>query len=178
MALHRLVAIYQSRLYSFIFRIVADATVAEDIVQETWLSVFERRDAYQPTFRFSTWLFTIARRRALSELRRRSVRSVVRSLTGRNRDGESEQIETPQQTFAAPDEMADRVILTKMVEQALAKLAPRQREVVLLRDIEGFENEEIAEILGWTLKPGAIRKRVFDAREAFRRAMLDLGYQE
>lgn len=177
-ALNRLIGLYNGKLYSFIFRIVGDASTAEDIAQETWLTLYERRAGYRPTFKFSTWLFTIARRKALSELRRRNVRSMVRSLTFQGKGGETEEIETPQMTFHAPDAMADGAILGKMVESALAKLSPQQREIVLLRDIEGFEPEEIATIMRWSLKPGALRKRIFDAREAFRRAMLAQGYRE
>lgn len=177
-ALDRLFELYNGKLYSFIVRIVADASTAEDIVQETWMTLYERRGSYQPTFKFSTWLFTIARRKALSELRRRNVRSVVRSLTSQSKGGEQEEIEMPQSTFFGPDAMTDGAILGRMVERALARLSPQQREVVMLRDIEGFEPEEIAQILQWTLKPGALRKRIFDAREAFRRAMIALGYKE
>jgi len=179
-ALDRLFELYNGKLYSFIFRIVADASTAEDIVQETWLTLYERRASYQPTFKFSTWLFTIARRKALSELRRRNVRSVVRSLTTQSKGGDEGggELEMPQSTFFGPDAMTDGAILGRMVERALAKLSPQQREVVVLRDIEGFEPEEIAQILQWTLKPGALRKRIFDAREAFRRAMIALGYKE
>ncbi len=177
-ALNRLFALYNPKLYSFIVRIVGDSTSAEDIVQETWMTLYERRLGYQPTFKFSTWLFTIARRKALSELRRRSVRSAVRSLTFQSKAGESEELETPQNTFCGPDAMADGAILSRMVEMALAKLAPQHREIVILRDIEGFESDEIAQILQWSLKPGALRKRIFDAREAFRKAMLALGYNE
>lgn len=177
-ALDRLFSLYNGKLYSFIFRIVGDAVTAEDIVQETWLTLYERKGGYQPTFKFSTWLFTIARRKALSELRRRSVRSAVRSLTFQSKGGESEDMETPQNTFCGPDVVADGVLLSKIVEVALAKLSPQHREIVILRDIEGFESEEIAKILQWNLKPGALRKRIFDAREAFRKAMASLGYKE
>jgi RNA polymerase sigma-70 factor (ECF subfamily) len=176
-ALHRLVAMYNAKLYSFVVRIVGDRSSAEDVVQETWMSLFEKRETYQSTYKFSTWLFTIARRKALSELRRRSVRAIVRPFTfGSGSD--AVEIEPPQATFTGPDSATDSVILMAMIERALATLAPHQREIVMLRDIEGFENEEIAEILQWTLKPGAIRKRVFDAREAFRRAMIAIGYTE
>lgn len=178
LALQRLVAMYNGKLFSFVVRIVGDATTAEDIVQETWLSLYERRASYRPTHRFSTWLFTIARRKALSELRRRNVRSIVRSLTKVDRNGGTHDVEFPQQMFCDPDASANSAIVAGLVEQALASLTPQQREIVMLRDIEGFENEEIAEILQWTLKPGAIRKRVFDAREAFRRAMIDRGFKE
>jgi RNA polymerase sigma-70 factor (ECF subfamily) len=177
-ALRPLVALYNQKLFSFVLRMVGDAPASEDIVQETWLSLYERRASYTPTHRFSTWLFTIARRKALSELRRRKVRVIVRSMTSVDRDGESRQLEPAQGTFAAPDASADGALVTVMVERALERLSPQQREIVLLRDVEGFDNEEIAQILQWSIRPGAVRKRVFDAREAFRRAMLELGYRE
>jgi RNA polymerase sigma-70 factor (ECF subfamily) len=176
-ALRLLVDLYNQKLFTFIVRMIGDAPATEDIVQETWLSLYQRRSSYTPTHRFSTWLFTIARRKALSELRRRKVRSMVRSMTS-ERDGETRQFETPQGTFAAPDACADGAIVSVMVERALERLSPQQREIVLLRDVEGFDNEEIARILEWSIRPGAVRKRVFDAREAFRRAMLELGYLE
>lgn len=177
-ALHRLFALYNGKLYNYIHRIVGDAESAEDIVQETWLSLYERREGYQPIHRFSTWLFTIARRKALSEIRRRKVRAVVRSLTAMAERRNGEEYEAPQRTFSDPDAVADGRIVAAMVERALARLSAQHREIVMLRDVEGFENEEIAEILGWSAKPGAIRKRVFDAREAFRKAMAELGYEE
>lgn len=177
-ALNRLFALYNSKLFSFVVRIVADPPVAEDIVQETWLTLYEHRMSYQPTYRFSTWLFTIARRKALSELRRRNVRSVVRSLTFSRRGEESIDIDPPQSTFCGPDASADGALVARLVERALATLTAGQREIVLLRDVEGFDNEEIAAILGWTVKPGALRKRIFDAREAFRKAMIEVGYSE
>lgn len=177
-ALHKLFALYNGKLFNYIHRIVGDAESAEDIVQETWLSLYERRSGYQPIHRFSTWLFTIARRKALSEIRRRKVRGVVRSLTAMADRRSGEEFEVTQKTFAGPDVVTDGRIVAAMVERALARLTHAQKEIILLRDIEGFENEEIAEILGWSLKPGAIRKRVFDAREAFRKAMVDLGFQE
>lgn len=177
-ALSQLIALYNQKLFSFVIRMIGDAPATEDILQETWLSLYERRESYTPTHRFSTWLFTIARRKALSELRRRRVRAMVRSMTTSDHDGESRQLEPAQATFAAPDASADGALVSVIVERALERLTPQQREIVLLRDVEGFDNEEIARILEWGIRPGAVRKRVFDAREAFRRAMLELGYRE
>lgn len=178
-ALRRLFAHYNGRLFTFVVRIVRDNEVAEDIVQETWLSLYESRDRYRATYRFSTWLFTIARRKALSELRRRKVRSIVRSMTTR-RDGEDDTtLELPQGTFRQPDAEASGALLSTLIDRALERLTPAQREIVVLRDIEGLDNDEIAQILDWgSLKPGTIRKRVFDAREAFRREMIRQGVRE
>jgi len=177
-ALKGLVAHYNDRLYSFTFRIVRHQETAEDIVQETWLSLYESRARYKPTYRFSTWLFTIARRKALSELRRRKVRSIVRSLTSRREGEEEVTAEIPQATFHLPDAEASGAILSELIEQALSRLSPMHREIIVLRDIEGMENEEVADVLGWNLKSGAVRKRVFDARTAFRQEIIALGVLE
>lgn len=174
-ALPAMYRLYNGRLYSFILRMVHDRETAEDIVQEAWLSVYQSRDRYESTYRFSTWLFTIARRKALSEIRRRKVRSIVRSLRV-SRPGEEETtLEVPQDTFRQPDADASGSVLATYIEQALDRLSVNHREIIMLRDVEGLENEEVAEILGWNVKPGALRKRIFDARSAFRREMERLG---
>lgn len=177
-ALQSLFSLYNPRLYNFTLRIVNDPVVAEDLVQETWLSLYESKHRYRSTHRFSTWLFTIARRKALSELRRRKVRSVVRSLTGRREGEEETTMEVPQHTFRSPEAVASGAVLGELIAIAMERITPAQREIIMLRDMEGLENDEIAEVLGWTLKPGAIRKRVFDARAAFRREMIALGAVE
>ena len=176
-ALVGLVEIYHARLFHFVRRIVGDVSTTEDLIQETWMSLYERRQSYESTYRFSTWLFTIARRKALSELRRRRVRSIIRPIS-RSGEGAATEIPLPQRTFCDPDVHTDEAILAGMIERALAMIPPHQREIVMLRDVEGLENEEIAQVLGWNLKPGTIRKRVFDARAAFRHAMLSLGYDD
>ncbi len=174
-ALPAMYRLYNGRLYSFIHRMVHDRETAEDIVQEAWLSVYQSRDRYESTYRFSTWLFTIARRKALSEIRRRKVRSIVRSLRV-SRPGEEETtLEIPQDTFRQPDAEASGSVLSSYIERALDHLSENHREIIMLRDVEGLENEEVAEILGWNIKPGALRKRIFDARSAFRREMERLG---
>jgi RNA polymerase sigma-70 factor (ECF subfamily) len=178
LALQQLFSLYNSRLFSFLLRILGDVQTAEDVLQETWLTLYEHRSSYKPTHRFSTWIFTVARRKALSELRRRKVRSIVRSMTASDGEAMNESMEFSQRTFSSPDASADDAIFDALVERALGRLTEHQREIVMLRDVEGFDNEEIAGILQWNLKPGAIRKRVFDAREAFRKAMLELGYNE
>lgn len=174
--LAKLFDLYNAKLFSFTVRIVVDQQAAEDIVQETWVTLYEHRHSYEPTFRFSTWLFTIARRKALSEIRKRNVRSVVRSLSPSRWGDDPRTVEHPQAVYCGPDVSADGALVAAMVQRALDRLSPQHREIVVLRDVEGFENEELARILGWEVKPGALRKRIFDARAAFRRAMALEGY--
>jgi RNA polymerase sigma-70 factor (ECF subfamily) len=174
-AMSSLVRMYNDRLYNFTLRIVSQAQAAEDIVQETWLSLYEHRERYEPTWRFSTWLFTIARRKALSELRRRKVRSIVKPLTSRKKGEEEVRLEIAQEMFHSPESEASGAVLSELIDVALSRLSDLHRQIVVLRDIEGLENDEVADVLGWSIKPGAIRKRVFDARAAFREEMIRLG---
>lgn len=178
-ALARLMELYNFRLYSFIYRIIRDTVTVEDIIQETWIRVYEHRFDYMLTYKFSTYLFTIARRKALSEIRRRNVRSIMRSLTQKDQSNDMlEDLDFEQNTFVSPDVFADGKLTAPIVEKALNKIPDHQREIVVLRDVEGFENDEIAEILGWKIPQGTIRKRVHDAREAFKKALIKFGYEE
>ena len=141
--------------------------------------VYEHRFDYMLTYKFSTYLFTIARRKALSEIRRRNVRSIMRSLTQKDQSNDMlEDLDFEQNTFVSPDVFADGKLTAPIVEKALNKIPDHQREIVVLRDVEGFENDEIAEILGWKIPQGTIRKRVHDAREAFKKALIKFGYEE
>jgi len=178
-AMAKLMRLYNQRLYSFIYRIIRDAVTVEDIIQETWIRVYQHRLDYRLDYKFSTYLFTIARRKALSEIRKRNVRSIMRSLSPRDSANETqEDMSVEQKTFVAPDAFADGKLSVPIIEKALAFLPEHQREIVMLRDVEGFENEEIAEILGWNILQGTIRKRVHDAREAFKKALIKFGYVE
>ena len=63
---------YQQPLFNFIFRTLRDEAESDDVAQNVFLQVYKSRQRYQPTAKFSTWLFTIARNLCLNEIRRRS----------------------------------------------------------------------------------------------------------
>mgnify|MGYP002176064319 CR=1 FL=1 len=103
----------------------------------------------------------------------------MRSLTQKDQSNDMlEDLDFEQNTFVSPDVFADGKLTAPIVEKALNKIPDHQREIVVLRDVEGFENDEIAEILGWKIPQGTIRKRVHDAREAFKKALIKFGYEE
>lgn len=157
-AYNKIVRRYQGRLYNFVFRFVGDRETAEDIVQETFLRAFRKREEYRAIANFSTWLFTIAGNLAKSELRRRK-RWRLFSL---HRDEESDTgMELPDDAML-PDQVAESSLADVQIQEAIASLPDNYRQVILLRDVEGMSYQEISEIVKCPV--GTVKSRVNRAR--------------
>jgi RNA polymerase sigma-70 factor (ECF subfamily) len=154
-AFEELVGLYQPRLRYFLARMVGDDHAADDLLQEVWFDVYRGLARLADPGAFAAWLYQVARRRALLELRKR--RHPVSSLEGIDvAEGEGEDDD-----FSAED--AERV------HAALGLLAPEHREVLLLRFVEGMAYEDIARVTGCQL--GTVRSRIHYAKRALRRVM-------
>jgi len=147
--------------YAVALSVVMEPTDAEDVVQDSFISALERLDSCQPD-RFAAWLMRIVRNRAISLQRRRRVRR-------------SEPLEWADGVKSAEDPGTDldRARLREQLLEAMAPLPERQREVLLLHDLEGWRHREIGEALG--MKEGTVRYTLFRARRAVRER---LGYEE
>jgi len=150
---------YKMRLINFVFRFVRDRDLAEEIVQETFLRVFRERKNYERISNFSTWIFTIAGNLAKSELRRRK-RWRFFSIDQQDND-EGAEFEIPD-VSQLPDRMAHDRMIDRAVQDAISSLSSKYKEAVILRDIQGFAYEEIAEIIGCPV--GTVKSRVNRAR--------------
>jgi RNA polymerase sigma-70 factor (ECF subfamily) len=152
---------WAGRVLRFLERMVGEASVAEDLVQETFVRVFRARERYVPEARFSTWLFTIAANAARNELRRPLHRSPHQSL---ETDGAPLEL-------AAGDPPADVVAEARRAGQGLdaafAALPERQREALWLCAVEGLSYAEIAAALATTEK--SVKALVHRARAALAR---------
>lgn len=154
----KIVGRYNGRLYNFIYRFVGDRETAEDIVQETFLRAFRKRDEYRAIANFSTWLFTIAGNLAKSELRRRKRWRMVPA----ERDEETDTgMELPDES-ARPDKVAESSIADVQIQNAINSLSDNYRQVILLRDVEGMSYQEISEIVDCPV--GTVKSRVNRAR--------------
>ncbi len=154
----KIVERYRGRLYNFVYRFVGERETAEDIVQDTFLRAFRKREEYRAIANFSTWLFTIAGNLAKSELRRRK-RWRLFSL---HRDDESDTgFELPDESYR-PDTMAESTIADVQIQQAIQTLPENYRQVILLRDVEGLSYQEISEIVSCPV--GTVKSRVNRAR--------------
>jgi RNA polymerase sigma-70 factor (ECF subfamily) len=161
-----LVERWKHPVIGFIYRTLPDPDEAEDLAQATFVQLWKTAGRYQPTARFSTFLFTIARNLCLNEIRRR-VRHPADSLDEPRPDDEDHplrQIEDRRQPSA--DAEVTRSELFHLVEEALAALPEKQRTALALcRDGE-LSYEEIASVLGTSLQ--ATKSLIHRARETLK----------
>lgn len=153
-----LVRRYQNPLFNYVSRFVGDTTEAEDIVQETFYRLYRNKHYYKEIAKFSTWIYTIAGNLARTELRRKKKRKYFSINFFMSTDKDYD-IPDP---ASSPEEKLDAIVTDEIIQKAITKLAPKFKEVILLRDVQGFSYDEIAEIVDVPL--GTIKSRVNRAR--------------
>ncbi len=153
-AFDMLVRRYKDQLLNFVYRFVGNRSDAEDIVQETFLRVYKNKHYYKEVAKFSTWVYTIAGNLAKTELRRRKRHKIfsVSNFVNEERD-----YDIPD-TEISPDRKVDGTLKEDFIQKAIEKLPPKFKEVIILRDIQGFAYEEISQILNIPL--GTVKSRV------------------
>jgi len=163
-----LVERYKDELTNFARRFVGDGDDADDVVQETFVRVWRKRDSYTPAARFSTWIYTITSNLAKTRLRRLSLRRFVR-LGSTNTEGPV--FDLPDEGVG-PDGAADEALREERIQEALGSLPVRFREVIVLRDIQQLSYEEIVVITGSAM--GTVKSRINRARAMLRDQLRDL----
>lgn len=158
-----LVARHQGPLVGYLTTIVHDAERARDLAQETFLKVFRYASSYRTHSRFTTWLYHIARNVARDELRARKRRP--HHYAASDAGLEQAAAETP----AIEEAIARRdAVLT-----ALGCLGARDRQLIVLRDLEGLSYEEISDRTG--IRLGTVKSGLSRARTRFAQEFARLG---
>jgi RNA polymerase sigma-70 factor (ECF subfamily) len=169
-----LVGRYKNSIVSFLFRFVGDFRTAEDLAQETFLRVFKKIQEYNNSAKFSTWLYTIASNLAKDEFKRRS-RHPAKSLD--SKDGKQTTRSVPQvtadTTSSVPEVRLEHDEVRASVNRALDLLEAHDREILVLKDVQGLSYEEISQILD--LPMGTVKSRISRARVAFKDVWKKLG---
>jgi RNA polymerase sigma-70 factor (ECF subfamily) len=149
--------------YGLALRILRDPSLAEDAVQEAFLAVWRTADRFlAERAKASTWVLTIVHRRAVD---------VVRREERRRADPIEDE---PHPAGEATDEEASLRERRRIVQEALAKLPPEQRQALELAYYGGLTQSELAERLGQPL--GTIKSRMFAALARLRELLVDAGY--
>ena len=157
-AFEALVRTHLRAAYTVALGVTNDPTDAEDVVQDSFIAALERiEDCHDPD-RFSGWLMSIVRNRALNFRRSQNVRAAV-PLT--------DLMTTTSSTN--PEHDATRAFLREDLTAALAALTELQRQVVLLHDLEGYKHREIGDTLG--ISEGASRFHLSTARATLRKKL-------
>ncbi len=148
-AFRELLTRYEKPVFSLVFRMVRDATLAEDLAQEAFVKAFHALGSYDPKYKFSSCLFKIANNLTIDHLRKKQLDTV--SIHGSPHARSSEEAEESQitvtDTAETPEEYTENRQLGTRIEAAIGHLRPEYRTAVLLRHVEGHSYEEVAEIM-------------------------------
>ena len=153
-----LVRRYKDPLLNFIYRYLGDLVESEDIVQETFYRVYKNKHYYKEVAKFSTWIYTIAGNLAKTELRRRKRRKV---FSIHKETAAEKELELPD-LKSDPEKEVNTVITEKIIQKSINSLPQKFKQVIVLRDIQGFSYEEISSIIKVPL--GTVKSRVNRAR--------------
>jgi len=161
---------WQRPIENLCIRMTGDLHRAEDLAQSAFAKIFAKRADWEPTGKFSTFLWRVALNLCHDELRRAKRRSEC-SLDALDEEGDSQSnfiaSEDP-----APDEQADNRERAELVRNALLKLATHYREVVVLRHYEGLKFHEIGEVLA--IPEGTVKSRMAEALTQLNRLLKHL----
>ena len=147
----------------FLYRMVQNQAVSEELAQEVFLRVYRSRTTYEPTAKFTTWLFRIATHVALNSIRDRKKEKGHESLDEEVLDGMARQVADRQHTVE--QEMVREAKLRE-VRQAIETLPAKQRAAVLMHKYEGLDYAQIAGVL--SCSESAVKSLLFRAYESLR----------
>jgi len=147
----------------FLYRMVQNPAVAEELAQEVFLRVYKSRASYEPAAKFTTWLFRIATHVGLNWIRDGRGEKLQRSLDEETSDGASKQV--PDRGPNVEQELVYQAKLRE-VRQAIQSLPAKQRAAVLMHKYEEMEYAQIATVL--SCSESAVKSLLFRAYEALR----------
>jgi RNA polymerase sigma-70 factor (ECF subfamily) len=158
---------YGGKIYGICLRFMANEKEAEDVSQEVWLLISEKLSSFEQNSKLGTWVYRIAVNKCLDHLRSKK-RSKSESFDALQPQFTEEGMYSKQfiDWTDRPAVKAERTILREEITRAIDSLPEEYREVLVLRDVEGFSGKETAEML--TLEPATMKTRLHRARMAVR----------
>lgn len=170
-AFRELIRRYERPVFSLVYRLVRDRERAEDLSQDTFIKVLNALDRYDPSFKFSSWIFKIAHNTALDELRRKHPDTL--SIHGSPHASTADEMEatalTPAATEETPEEFASSREIGAHIEEAIGTLRAEYRTAILLCHVEGRPYEEVAQIMDVPL--GTVKTYIHRARNELRKQL-------
>ena len=172
-AMEMLILKYQNRIYNVILKICSDPDDAAELTQETFVKVIENIHKFEGRSKFYTWAFRVAVNLTLNYCQR-NAKLTLSSLDADKDRYNSRQVQVLKEFLSDgsspdPEAVAQNKELCTMAVRALMKLDDAQRAVVVLRDIEGMNYAQIADVLNIEL--GTVRSRLSRARGRLRKIL-------
>ena len=174
-AFESLVDRHRQRLYGLAMRLTGQRQDAEDVVQQTFLSVLEHMVSFRGESAVATWILRIATNHALKILRKRRGLPIATQPPAADPDDDYSRLPHPEfiaEWRAGPGELVQRAEVRRLLDEALADLDDKYRLVFLLRDVEGLSVRETAEALDLT--EANVKVRLLRARLVLRERLTRL----
>lgn len=170
-AFRELLTRYERPVFSLIYRMVRDRTLAEDLSQEAFIRAFNAIGTYKTSYKFSNWILKIANNHTIDHLRKRRLETV--SIDGSPHARTADEVTQSQVVVASTDETPAEYVehreLGSQIEQAIAGLREEYRTVIVLRHVEGYAYDEIADIMDLPL--GTVKTYLHRARGELRKSL-------
>jgi len=168
-AFEELIIEHESKVYNIAYRILNNEEDAKDLSQEVFIKAFNSLHKFREDSSFSTWLYRIARNTCIDELRKRKGRESY-SI---DRDIQTDEGTIPrefQDKQLNPEEELMNKELASQIQWALNHLSETYKEVIILRDFQGFDYKQISQILGCSL--GTVKSRISRARTELKNVLI------
>jgi RNA polymerase sigma-70 factor (ECF subfamily) len=173
-AFELLVNRYQQRVANVISKFVKDRHEIQDVAQEVFIKVFRALPNFRGDSSFYTWIYRIAVNTSKNHLVARSRR--IQNTQVEFEDAESFNTNEDQRNLDTPDAVYARGELEQTMSKAIAILPDDLKTAIILREVEGFSYDEIAEKMDCPI--GTVRSRIFRARDAIDQALRPLLQDE
>jgi RNA polymerase sigma-70 factor (ECF subfamily) len=174
-AFRELLRRYERPVFSLIYRMVRDRTLAEDLAQEAFIRAFNAIGSYDTSYKFSNWIFKIANNHTIDHLRRKKLDtiSIHGSPHATSEEDQSRSRVVLESGDESPLDLLENRELGGQIEEAIGGLREGYRTVILLRHVEGYAYEEIADIMGLPL--GTVKTYLHRARNELKSKLSHLA---
>jgi len=173
-AAREIVVRFETPIFSLIYRMVRDRELAEDLAQETFVRTLNNLRRYDPSYKFSSWLFKIGYNLTIDHLRKKKldVVSIHGAPDAVTADQQAATRITLEDHDERPDELLEARSVGEEIEAAIDRLRPEYRTAILLRHVQGYAYEEIAEVMEVPL--GTVKTYIHRARNELKTALVHL----
>ena len=160
-AFEMLVAAYEKNVFNVALQMTGNREDAQDMTHEAFIKAYSSLSTFRGDSKFSSWLYRIVSNVCL-DFKRRQSRRPSSSLTVEDDEGENIQLDIADES-QSPEALLERKMTREAVRAGLQQLPDEQRQILLLREIQGLSYEEIGEVMG--LEAGTVKSRIFRARK-------------
>ena len=170
----QLMRLHEKQIFNFTYRMLGDEEEAEDLTQDIFVAAFKGIRKFRGEAKFSTWLYRIALNQTRNRIKYLSRRDFFAKQNRRAQHKEESPWENPEflpDNAPTPEQWTLTKSMAAQVQECLNQIPPQARQILVLRDVQGFSYEELSEML--SLNPGTVKSRLHRARSALQQRLAD-----